>query len=426
MRVKFQNGRRVLLLVCLSLLLSTFAKAQSQNPSTPLAKLLEEAEHNNPSIAAAHAAWQSAAHVPSQVSALPDPQVIVQQFAVGSPRPFAGFSNSDFAYIGFGASQDFPYPGKLRLRGEVAEREAASRREEAEAVRRSVIAQVKAAYFRLAYIERTLDVLEHHDKLMEQIGKIAEARYRVGQGNQQEVLRAQLERTKIVQALETSRQERETLEAQLKRILNRQANSPDITTEVITETMLPYTSDELLERVKNQNPEVTAEQQMVRRETLAVDLARKDFRPDFNLQYMWQHNASQFRDYYVLTFGVRLPLHRSRRQQPELAQAAEELNRSRHNYEARVQSAYFEVRDQYVKAATAARLLKIYREGLIPQAAATFDAGLAAYQVGRADFQTLLGSLLDVLNLDLEYWRTLADHERALARLEQLTGITLP
>ena len=70
--------------------------------------------------------------------------------------------------------------------------------------------------------------------------------------------------------------------------------------------------------------------------------------------------------------------------------------------------------------------LKIYGEGLIPQAAATFQAGIAAYRSNRQDFETLLGNFLDVLNLNLERRRELADHESTLARLERLTGVTLP
>src|SRR5487761_1829740 len=93
-------------------------------PPVSLAQLIEEAGKNNPDIVAALRGWQAAAQVPTQVSTLPDPQVTVQQFSVGSPRPFAGFTNSNFAYIGFGVSQQLPYPGKLKLRGEVADRNA--------------------------------------------------------------------------------------------------------------------------------------------------------------------------------------------------------------------------------------------------------------------------------------------------------------
>jgi outer membrane protein TolC len=164
---------------------------------------------------------------------------------------------------------------------------------------------------------------------------------------------------------------------------------------------------------------------MVRSKSLGVELARKDYYPDFNVQYMWEHTASIFPDRYSLSVGVTIPLYRSRRQNPELAQATEELNQSRREYEAQVQQIYFEVKDQFLAADANAKVLKIYREGLIPQATATFQAGMSAYQVGQQDFQSLLGSFLDVLNLDKEYWRTLADHESALARLESLTGASL-
>jgi outer membrane protein, heavy metal efflux system len=384
--------------------------------------LVDEADRNNPQILAARHAWKAATQVPSQVSAPPDPQITVQQFSVGSPRPFAGFSNSDFAYVGLGVSQDLPYPGKLRLRGEVAQRDAAAERERYEAVRRSVIDGLKTAYFKLAYEHQELQILDSDGKLLNQIAKIAEARYRVGQGNQQDVLKAQLEQTKLLRDEAMHHQEHDSLQARLRQILNRPPGQPAILPQPLTETLLNYTVDELLATARNQNPEVRGEQEIVRRQSLQLELARKDFYPDFNVQYMWQHTAEQSRDYYMLSFGVRIPIYRSRKQSPEVAQAAEELNRSRREYEAQVQQAYFDIRDQYLQAETAARILKMYREGLIPQASGAFKAGVAAYEANRQDFETLLASFLDVLHLDEEYWRTLLDHETAVARLEQLAG----
>jgi len=89
---------------------------QSNDIATPLAVLLQEATNCNPDVAAATHAWKAASHKSDQVRILPDPKFTVQMLSVGSPRPFAGYTNSDFAYIGFGASQELPYPGKLRLR----------------------------------------------------------------------------------------------------------------------------------------------------------------------------------------------------------------------------------------------------------------------------------------------------------------------
>jgi outer membrane protein TolC len=159
---------------------------------------------------------------------------------------------------------------------------------------------------------------------------------------------------------------------------------------------------------------------------LQVDLAHKDFYPDFNVQYMWQRtDPAQFRAYYMLSVGVRVPIYRSRKQRPELAQAEAELSRSHSELEVQSQQAASELKVQYETAQKTAELLKIYKEGLLPQARAGFQAGLAAYQNNRQDFQSLLSSFLDVLHLDQEYWQNTAERETALARLEQLTGIPL-
>lgn len=414
---------RRLLAITISLIGTT--GLQAAEPATPLSALLDQAIHNNPDIVAALRAWQAAAQVPSQVSTLPDPQVTVQSFSVGSPRPFAGFSNSGFAYIGFGISQDLPYPGKLKLKGEAAQQDTAVARERFETAKRAVVQQLKEAYFHLAYVQETLRVLERNGRLLEQIEKIADARYRVGQGSQQDVLKAQLNKTKLLTEIAHHHQLMGTDQARLRKLLNRPPDSADITTEQLVETPLRFTSDELLARVRNENPEITGQQEMVKRQSLEVEIARKDRYPDFGLQYMYQRTGPSFPSYYMLTFSARLPIYRRRKLDPELAQATEELNRSGREYESQVQSAYFQVRDQYIAAQTASEVLKIYHDGLLPQSLSTYQAGLAAYQTGRQDFETLLSAFLDVLNLDEGYWQTLADHEIALSRIEQLTGVTL-
>ena len=402
------------------------AQGRSASAATPLSQLVKEAEQNNPQILAARRQWQAATQVPSQISTLPDPEVMVQQMSAGTPLPFDGFNSDEMTNRGFGGSQSIPYPGQLRLRGEIARRKADAFRQQTDSVRRSVIEKLKTAYFRLSYIQRTLAILDKDKTLLGQIEKIAEARYRVGQGNQQDVLKAQLQQTKLLRDTTQYHQQMETLQAQLKQLLNRPQNSPDITADKLTETPLPFSSDDLLSAVRAGNPEVGARHEEVQGHGLQVELAKKDFYPDFNVQYLYQHTAARFPERYMLSVGVKIPIYHSRRQRPEVAEAAEQLNSSRRAYEAQVQQTYFEVRDQYLVADSDSKVLRIYREGLIPQATATFHAGLAAYQSAQQDFQTLLDSFLDVYNLDVEYWRTLAEHETALAKLEQLTGIQIP
>lgn len=393
---------------------------------TLLQDLLNEAERNNPRIQAARQGWQAAKQVPSQVSTLPDPQFSVQQVNVGSPRPFAGYTNSNFAYFGLGVSQDLPYPGKLRLKGEIATQDAGVVEQRYESVRRAVLAGVKSAYFQLAYLSETLGILKSDGQLLQQVEKAADARYRSGMGNQQDLLQAQLEQTKLLREITMHHLEVAKLQAQVKQLLNRSQSSPDIEPAQLPETLLPYTYDELLAAAKAQNPEIAGAKKMVDEEKLQVDLAHKDFYPDFNVQYMWQRtDPTQYRAYYMLTFGVRLPIYRSRKQRPELAEAEANLSRSRSEADAQYQQVAYDLRTEYDTAQKSAELLKIYREGLLPQARAEFETGLAAYQNNRQDFQAVLTSFLDVLQLAEEYWQNSAERETALAGIEELTGLSL-
>src|SRR3977135_1286915 len=391
---------------------------------TSLHELLQEAEQNNGQIAASFHAWQASRNVPKQVSALPETQLSVQQFSVGSPRPFAGYSNSDFAYIGFGVSQDFPYPGKRELRARVAEHEADSMEAQADSVRSTVVGNLKVVYFRLAYIQQTLRVLRKSDLLLNQVQEASEARYRVGQGNQQDVLKAQLQHTKILQEIAHHHQEEGLLEAQIKQVLGRPQESAVIVAETLTLRTLPYIATELLQRAREQNPDVHSKQASIRQQDTQVELAHKEFRPDFNVGYTYEHTASQSKDYYMASLSVRLP--NRGRQRAALAEAQQNPERVRQELDAESQRVLSEVQQQYVRAKTSEERLKIYSDGLVPQSEATFQSALSAYQSHNQDFESLMSGFLDVLNLDLEYRNELVEHESALAELELLTGVDLP
>lgn len=416
------------LVVFLLVFAASNVRAQNAPTGEPakLADLLTEAEKNNPQIRAARHAWESAKQVPTQLSTLPDPQVVLQQMNVGSPRPFAGYTNSDFAYFGVGLSQDLPYPGKLRLRGEIAEKDADATQQKVESVRRAVLAAVKMTYFQLGYLAERQKILGQDGQFLQQVEQAAEARYRSGLGNQQDVLQAQLERTKLLREITMNQSEFGKVQSELKNLLNRSQSSSDIETAELAESTPAYNFDQLLTEAKANNPDLAGMQKMVERQGLQVDLAKKDFYPDFNVQGVWQRtDPSQYRAYYQFTVGMRIPIYRSRRQRPELAQAESDRDRAKSEYEMQSQQTAFQLREQFLSAEKSAELLKIYREGLIPQARAELQAGMAAYQSNRQDFQALLAFFLDVLKLDEEYWQTLSEHETALAQMEEVTGVTL-
>lgn len=400
-------------------------QATASPSPTPLAALIDEAQKSDPTIQAASSAAKAASFAAPQMSSLPDPQFTMQQFSVGSPRPFAGYTNSDFAYIGIGASQQLPYPGKLKLRGAVAEREADTAKAHVEVVSQDEIETLKTAYFHLSYLQQTLGLLQRDAALLQEVEQQAEAHYSTGQGNQQDVLKAQLERTKILREISMHHQLMGEDEAALKRILRRPQDSLDIVAEPLSASFLRYTVGELLAKVPGQNPNVQESATIVQRDQTAVELAHKEFRPDFSLDYMWERtDPEKYRAYYMLTFSVNLPRRKPR--EAALAQAEVNVKGAQQEQDAQVQAVLAEVQKQYVTVKAAEEQLLIYRDGLIPQAQATIQAGLAAYESNREDFETLFSSYMDVLNLDLDYQQTLLDHETALAHIERLTGVSLP
>lgn len=391
---------------------------------TPLAALVQEAAKNDPAILTAERAARAATFVAPQVSTLPDPQFSLQQFSVGSPRPFAGYTNSDFAYVGLSASQQLPHPGKLKLRAEVANRDADVARVHVSVVSSDEIEMLKTAYFHLAYLQQTLGILQRDDVLLQQMEQQANAHYSAGQGNQQDVLKAQLEHTKILREISMNHQLAGEDQAMLKRILRRPQDSADVTTEPLTTSFLRYTAGELLDRVREQNPNLREQAAMVRSNQTSVELARRDFRPDFGVSYTYENTERKFRDYYMLTFSVDFPRRKPR--QAALAEAQVNVERAEQELDRQSQSVLAEVQRQYVITKTSEEQLLIYRDGLIPQAQATIQAGLTAYESNREGFETLFSSFLDVLNLDLEYEQTQLDHQTALVHIERLTGMTLP
>ena len=408
------------LLFCVSVL------ARAQEPieaATPLSQLLAEGAAASPSVAAANHAWKAASEKAAQASTLPDPKLTVQNLSVGSPRPFAGYTNSDFAYIGVGGSQELPYPGKLRLRAAAAGVEAESLHARVGVTEAGLADAIKAAYIQLGYLQQTLPLLEANKAELTQLIQDATLHYEVGQGMQQDVLQAQIERTRLLREIARHHERVADVEAQLKGLLHRDQMSADIVAEPLRESTLTAAVGDLLGAVRGRNPEVRADMQETRAREARLAASRHEGRPDFEIGYMYQNTDRKYRDYYMLTVEMTLP--RKRRVDAEVREASEALAQSRDELEAHLQERMTEVRQQYAKATADAEVLTDERDGLLPQSEAAYRATLNAYSSNREQFAHVVTSFVAVLNLRMEMLETLADHETALARLETLTGASL-
>jgi outer membrane protein TolC len=248
-------------------------------------------------------------------------------------------------------------------------------------------------------------------------------RYRTGAGNQADVLKAQLQRTKLVREVTMHHEEMEQVQADLKRLLHRSQESPDIVAQDLTMTTLHFSSLELLNFVRHQNPKVKFEASTIEKQNAVLRSSQRAGKPDFSVGYMYQRTGDDFPAYYMLTFN--LIFQRRQRVRAEVAEAAESLKSAQEQLDAQIQQQLAEVQKQYVAAESTAQELTEYREGMIPQADAGFHAVLVEYQSNKQQLDSVLTSFNDVLELKREYAQSLLDHETAIARLETLTGVTL-
>ncbi len=436
-RLRFRNWvARLLAGLLLALAPSAFAEGLAGQGPPPAADrplphesrieaLVREAMERSPVVAAARSHFEAETRVASQVSTLPDPEVTLQQLTVGGPKPFEGYETSDFYYTGLGVSQEIPWPGKLKLRARRARRAAEAARQEYEAARREVAGKIREAGYELFYLNRRLEVLGATRGEIVTLQRVATEQYRLGKSQQQDVLKAQLEATAVLKEMEETREELGQGQAALKALLGREIDSRDLEVGEVAPSRFAIAPERLRELVKEHAPEILRLRALEARGRTSLKLARADYVPDFSVGYMYQKTGPGFRDYYMLTLGAKIPLYFWRKQRPAVEQATLERETARHQLRAGRLGALAEAERNRIAAETQGRIITYYREGLIPQARATFDSARAAYRTGRVDFQTLLSALADLLNLNEQYYRAIADHEIAIARIRRITGEAL-
>ena len=387
-----------------------------------LDSLVAEALENAPALIAARDRSEAAKRVPIQVSTLPDPQIMFQHFTVGSPKPFAGYEPSDFYYSGFGVTQEIPGPGKLRLRKMEAEKDAAYAASQYESARRTTVQRVRELYYELFYHHQTLTILDRNEAELHDIAEIAGTRYRVGEGLQQDLIKAQLATTSIQKEHAMHHEEEDQEQAELKSLLGRNPDSANIVIGAVSLTLLKVSSQELPSLVEQRSPEIGGNRIMEQRSNDALQLAKHDYWPDFTVGYQYEATGPGLRDYYMLTLGAKVPLYFWRKQKPAVEQAALESDAARQDARAAELQARSSAESSLVAVRTTERILSVYADGLIPQAETSKASALSAYRTGKVDFQTLLSAVIDLQNLHEEYYRALADHEIAVAKLQQTIG----
>lgn len=420
---------RILWMFILITVSQTAAPAQSPTTDAPpttfpatLDELVQEALARHPAIQAARHVVDAKRAMIAPAQTLPEPTVSFQTMGNLIPPTLQRGDPSSARTVGI--EQDIPFPGKLGLKGRMATMEAEAEWWNYEQIRRAVIADVKLAYYDLYHIEESIRVLEKNKDLLQKFFQIADARYRVGQGTQQELLKAQVEISKLIDRITVLQQQHDITEARLNTLLYRPPGAHAPVTAHAHKAHLRYSLEELYQLACRNFPELKAQEREIDRQHYAVQLARKEFYPDFSVGFTY-FNRAAVPEMYGLSVKAKVPLYFWRKQRPELDSAASNLAAAQKQRDNLLSLLYLRVKDAYLAATTSERLMQLYSQAVIPQATLSLESAVANYQVGKVDFLTLIDDLTTLLDYELKFHEALVEYQKALARLEVFVGVEL-
>src|SRR5450759_3003166 len=295
--------------------------------------------------------------------------------SVGNPLPGAGLGKEVLANAGVMVSQEIPAPGKLKLKGEMASKEAQAEFEQYQAV-------------------------------------------------QLDVVKAQTQTSILETRLVKLERERSSREAEIDSILNRAARTPVGRPEDVKPKELTATLEDLFTAARQNSPMLGRDRKMIERSELAVNMARKEYYPDVTLNAGYYYMGSM-PPMYEVRADVKVPIYFWRKQRAGVNEQVSSLSQVRRTYESTDQALRYRIQDDFLMAQASARLMKLYTQTVVPQGNLALESSLSTYETGSVDFLSVLSNFTMVLDYEMNYYDEAMNYALALSRLEQMTGQAL-
>ncbi len=407
------------------LILSSSINAE-QNTALTLQSAIDIAVQDNPGLAAIQARSEALAAIPSQVGTLPDPTVSFN--SLNLPVDTFDTRQENMTQLQGGISQAIPFPGKLALREQAADYEAQAASHDVTEIRWLLLRDVKKIWWVLYYLDRAIEIIHVNQDLLRQFVEIAQTKYEVGEGLQQDVLLAQLELSKLFDSELVLIGARENAEAQLNALLDIPADNKIRIPAKVTEQLPDLLADStLFQQAEQYRALLSAKREKINAAKSRLDLAKKDYYPDFEIgaYYGGRDNTvsdQQRADFLTMKLSMTVPLYFSTKQSKAVDQRSRELIQRKYD----LQDEWDKVRADISNATSDFRQSKnqsvLYKSGIIPQARQTVASMLSGYQVDKVDFLNLVRSQITLYNYEIQYWKVLTEANQALAQLTAMIG----
>ncbi len=378
--------------------------AHAQVPPTPvtapdpaagedplLLALIQEAMARNPDLGQAKVLVQAERERIPQAKALPDPTLSLGIQNDGFHKIEVG--QMETSYYQVILTQPLPWPGKRALRGQVAQLGSQATEASVGRARLSLEADVRRAYTGLLLVRSQLRLLEDQALFLSQAEATARTRYEVGQGVQADLLRAQLERTRLEQTRARLQAEERIAQGQLNRLRNAAPDQPIATLRSLEQLPDPQpVGPDFLAQAEADSPELKAARLGIQQAQSSLDLAKLDRHPDFSVSAGLMPRGG-LEPMWTASVGITLPLWQKNKQKRAVAE--QEYRHSASGFEVEklrcLLAQRIQERSSDLKASL--QVLQLYRSGLLIQSEGAFKATLAQYTVGRLPFLSVLEAL---------------------------------
>ncbi|MHB1795313.1 MAG: TolC family protein [Acidobacteriaceae bacterium] len=407
----------------LAALLEESNPPQASGPALTLDDVERIALIRNPEIeVAVRRVAIAQAHVPA-AGALDDPIAMYRGWGVPLQQPW----NFNDAQNMFSVTETLPGPGKRGLRTSVAQSDVAESKAELQQARLDVRVRVHKAFDDMLLADDELRVHQQHVSIARQAIEAARIKYAVGKVPQQDILKAQVALTQLAEHMIRFDRDADLARARLNTLLGRDPAAP-LSVRGKYAVLAPLPDEQALEALAlHSRPDLVMAQVAAERSHKEQALAKKAYVPDFTVTggYMLMPPTIDLRNDYMVEASMNLPWLNHRKHDAEIAAATARATEQDAELAALRNAAFGQVQEALVQAEAAQKFALLYRDQLQPQAEATLQSSVIAYENDKTDFLDLLDSQMTVIDIDLAWVQAVADFDTRLADLELATGTPL-
>ncbi len=387
-----------------------------------LEELIAEGLRSNPQLRAASENVEAVRTMIPQVASLPDPQLTFG--VLNLPTDTYDFSQEPMTQKTIGLSQQFPFFGKLGLQKQIADEDAKIEHFRLISMKLDLVNRIKQSYFMLWFLERSLEIADENLIILTDLAGVTEAKYRVGKGFQQDLLKTQLEELHLQQEKLDIEEKILNKKSELNILLNRLPQEP------IGKAMqrpIPYLQidlDSLQTVALINNPELQIKNITVSRMSVQIDLGEKEYWPDIRLAVNYgQRNDRP--DFLSGLITVNLPLYAGSKQSERVQQYQLARNVAENQFQTKRNEVFGKIKNLKDRLQKTDKLIAMYKNDILPQSKQALASAMAAYQTDQVEFVSVLLSQVELHQNTLRYYQMEFEYQSAFAELEAVCGQSL-